>query len=88
MVVKLIEPAMGRRPMDTSLKARMAPHLGLLVIARIVEDAGHTVRIVNENVEADDPDEACRYIDMGIDTILTNDYLRVANAVKAHLKSR
>ena len=37
---------------------------------------------------ADDPDEACRYIDMGIDTILTNDYLRVANAVKAHLKSR
>lgn len=34
---------------------------------------------------ADDPDEACRYIDMGIDTILTNDYLRVANAVKAHI---
>lgn len=37
---------------------------------------------------ADDPDEACRYIDMEIDTILTNDYLRVANAVKAHPKSR
>ncbi len=37
---------------------------------------------------ADDPDEACRYIDMGIDTILTNDYLRVANAVKAHLAEK
>ena len=37
---------------------------------------------------ADDPDEACGFIDMGIDTILTNDYLRVANAVKAHLKNR
>lgn len=31
---------------------------------------------------ADDPQEACRYIDMGIDTILTNDYLQVSNAVK------
>ena len=57
MRVKLIQPAMGRRPMDTSLKARMAPCLGLLVIARIVEDAGHDVRIVNGNVEADAPAE-------------------------------
>ena len=57
MRVKLIQPAMGRRPMDTSLKARMAPCLGLLVIARIVEDAGHDVKIVNGNVEADDPAE-------------------------------
>ena len=43
--------------MDTSLKARMAPCLGLLVIARIVEDAGHDVKIVNGNVETDDPAE-------------------------------
>ena len=35
---------------------------------------------------ADDPDEAIRYIDMGIDCILTNDYLRVSNAVRAHVK--
>ena len=34
---------------------------------------------------ADDPDEACRYLDMGIDCILTNDYLRVSNAVRAHI---
>ena len=41
--------------MDTSLKARMAPHLGLLTIARIVEDAGHTVEVVNENIARDVP---------------------------------
>ena len=37
---------------------------------------------------ADDPDEACRYIDMGIDTILSNDYLRVANAVREYIKRK
>ena len=31
---------------------------------------------------ADDPDEARRYFEMGIDTVLTNDYLAVYNAVK------
>ena len=31
---------------------------------------------------ADDPDEAKRYFEMGIDTVLTNDYLIVYNAVK------
>ena len=57
MRVKLIQPAMGRRPMDTSLKARMAPHLGLLTIARIVAEAGHEAVVVNENAEPDRPDE-------------------------------
>ena len=31
---------------------------------------------------ADDPEEAKRYFEMGIDTVLTNDYLTVYNAVK------
>ncbi|MBO5212969.1 MAG: hypothetical protein J6B60_05460 [Clostridia bacterium] len=31
---------------------------------------------------ADDPREAVEYLDMGIDTVLTNDYLTVYNAVK------
>lgn len=34
---------------------------------------------------ADDPDEARRYLDMGIDTILTNDYLTIKNAVGKYL---
>ena len=31
---------------------------------------------------ADDPAEAIKYLEMGIDTILTNDYLTIANATK------
>ena len=37
---------------------------------------------------ADDPEEAIRYIDMGIDTILTNDYFPIATAVKKHLENK
>jgi glycerophosphoryl diester phosphodiesterase len=35
---------------------------------------------------ADDPDEARSYFEMGIDTVLTNDYNRVAQAVKGFKK--
>ena len=31
---------------------------------------------------ADDPQEAMRYLEMGVDTILTNDYLQIANAIR------
>ena len=31
---------------------------------------------------ADDPDEARRYFEMGIDTVLTNDYLAIKNATE------
>lgn len=48
--VRLIQPQAATRPMDTSLKVRMAPHLGLLTIAGIVEEAGHSVEVINENV--------------------------------------
>lgn len=37
---------------------------------------------------ADDPDEAERYLDMGIETILTNDYEVVANRVNGRLQTR
>ena len=33
---------------------------------------------------SDDPEEACHFLDMGIDTILSNDYLRVKNAVDGY----
>ena len=32
MKVKLIQPRMLKRPMDTDLKIRMSPHLGLLTV--------------------------------------------------------
>ena len=37
---------------------------------------------------SDDPEEAVRFLDMGVDTILTNDYNRVAVAVAAWKKAR
>ena len=30
---------------------------------------------------ADDPEEALRYLEMGVDCILSNDYLRVSNVI-------
>ena len=36
---------------------------------------------------ADAPEEAKRYFEMGIDTVLTNDYLTVYNAVKGYLNT-
>nr|MBP3282213.1 hypothetical protein [Treponema sp.] len=50
MYVKLIQPKMLRRPMDTDLKARMAPPLGLLTIVNILKD-NHKVVLENENIE-------------------------------------
>lgn len=66
MHVKLIQPAMGTRPMDTSLKARMAPHLGLQTIAGLTVDAGHSVRIVNENVVADQSEEPADLVGLAV----------------------
>lgn len=50
MIIKLIQPKMMMRPMDTKLKARMSPSLGLLTIANML-DKEHTVIIENENIE-------------------------------------
>lgn len=37
---------------------------------------------------SDDCDETVKYLDMGMDTILTNDYLKIANTVKDWLKNK
>ncbi len=42
MYVKLIQPKMKMRPMDTELKTRMSPPLGLYTIAGLLRDE-HTV---------------------------------------------
>ncbi len=49
MYVKLIQPKMLMRPMDTELKTRMSPHLGLMTIAGILRDSGMVSRIEIEN---------------------------------------
>lgn len=50
MYIKLIQPKMERRPMDTKLKSHMAPPLGLLTIAGLLRNH-HKVSIENENIE-------------------------------------
>ena len=45
-------------------------------------DKAHAHGILCNVFWADDPEEAQRYFEMGIDTVLTNDYLTVYNAVK------
>ncbi len=55
MRIKLVQPAMSRRPMDTKMKSRMSPSLALLTLANLTP-ARHTVVIENENVEKIDFD--------------------------------
>lgn len=49
MYVKLIQPAMHKRPMDTDIKTHMAPPLGLLTIVNLLRDK-HRVTLENENI--------------------------------------
>lgn len=56
MYIKLIQPRFNMRPMDTRLKTRMSPPLGLYTIAAMFRDK-HKVVVQNENVEDIDFDE-------------------------------
>ncbi|NOW04615.1 B12-binding domain-containing radical SAM protein [Clostridium beijerinckii] len=56
MKIKLIQPAMMPRPMDTKLKTRMSPSLALLTIANLTPKE-HEIIIENENVDKIDFDE-------------------------------
>ena len=51
--IKLIQPLMHMRPMDTHLKNRMSPPLGLYTIAAMFRDE-YEVIVENENVRAVD----------------------------------
>lgn len=50
MYIKLVQPGMIKRPMDTELKLHMAPPLGLLTVANILRGE-HRVVLENENIE-------------------------------------
>lgn len=50
MFIKLIQPKMQKRPMDTDIKLHMAPPLGLLTIMNILRK-NHTVVLENENIQ-------------------------------------
>lgn len=50
MYVKLIQPRMHKRPMDTDIKIHMSPPLGLLTVANLLRGA-HRVVLENENIQ-------------------------------------
>ena len=49
MYIKLIQPKMRKRPMDTDIKTHMSPPLGLYTIANILRSEHH-VSVENENI--------------------------------------
>jgi glycerophosphoryl diester phosphodiesterase len=51
-------------------------------------DKAHANGILCNVFYADDPNEAVEYFNMGIDTVLTNDYLTVYNAAKDFLNEK
>ncbi|MPN30719.1 hypothetical protein SDC9_178190 [bioreactor metagenome] len=48
-------------------------------------DKAHANGIVCNVFFADDPEEAIKYLDMGVDTILTNNFLAVSQAVDQYV---
>lgn len=83
MKIKLIQPAMLPRPMDTKLKTRMSPSLALLTIAKLTPKE-HVVIIENENVEKIDFDEP---VDLVAITV-TVDVMNRAAEISKEFKSR
>jgi glycerophosphoryl diester phosphodiesterase len=51
-------------------------------------DKAHEHGILCNLFYADDIEKAIAVLDMGVDTILTNDYLKISNAVKEHLTKK
>ncbi|MBR6627985.1 MAG: B12-binding domain-containing radical SAM protein [Lachnospiraceae bacterium] len=78
MYIKLIQPKMNKRPMDTGLKLRMSPPLGLYTIAAILREE-HKVVIINENIEKIDYDDMPDIV--GI-TVTVDAYPRAAEIAK------
>lgn len=83
MKIKLIQPEMLPRPMDTKLKTRMSPSLALLTIANLTPKE-HEVIIENENLEKIDFDET---VDLVAITV-TVDVMNRAAEISKEFKKR
>ncbi len=83
MRIRLIQPAMHLRPMDTDLKRRMSPPLGLMTLAGMINDA-HDVTIENENVEPLDLDGPADLVGLSV----TVDLLPRAAQIAARFRAR
>ena len=77
MKIKLIQPAMIQRPMDTELKTRMAPSLALLTLANLTPKE-HEVIIENENVESINFDEKVDLVAITVTVDVMNRAIEIA----------
>ncbi len=83
MVIKLIQPKMSLRPMDTTLKTRMSPALGLLVIAQVLR-AEHTVIIEDENISPIDYSQKADIVGITVTVNTLNKAAKIAAEYKKH----
>ena len=81
MKIKLIQPAMIQRPMDTKLKTRMAPSLALLTLANLTPKE-HEVIIENENVESINFDEIVDLVAVTVTVDVMNRAIEIAKEFK------
>ncbi len=82
MYIKLIQPKMKKRPMDTGLKIHMSPPLGLLTIANMFRNE-HKVILANENIKETDFEDKPDIV--GI-TVTVDAYPRAAEIAKEYRK--
>jgi radical SAM superfamily enzyme YgiQ (UPF0313 family) len=81
MKIKLIQPAMLPRPMDTKLKTRMSPSLALLTIANLTPKE-HEVIIENENIEKIDFDEPVDLVAITVTVDVMNRAVEISKEFK------
>ncbi|MBU3146738.1 radical SAM protein [Clostridium sp. CF012] len=83
MKIKLIQPAMLKRPMDTKLKTRMSPSLALLTIANLTPKE-HEVITLNENVEKIDFNEPVDLVAITVTVDGMNRAVEIAKEFQNH----
>jgi radical SAM superfamily enzyme YgiQ (UPF0313 family) len=83
MKILLIQPKMNKRPMDTDLKTRMSPPLGLYTLVSLTPP-GHEISVINENVEKIPADISADLVGISI----TLDVFPYACEIAAGFKSR
>ena len=82
MIVKLIQPRMIKRPMDTDLKLHMAPPLGLLTVAAVLR-TGHRVTVENENISPVDLTDAPDIVGLSVTVDVLPRAIEIARAYRA-----
>lgn len=82
MHIKLIQPGMHMRPMDTHLKNRMSPPLGLYTIASMFRNS-HRVTVENENVRRLNLDDAPDIVGISVNVDSLPRALEISDAYRS-----